>query len=135
MPTNNDLLFDLSDVDMGTCIATQNNAPFQLDLSSLFTDNTYDSVPTEMQSSDILSNICTSSKRSPSYDSSSESTTSRDGAVTLDMDVTSSKKTNSIQATLPNFTPLVLTGKPSKLMAQFLTGFSQLMEMKHFNFL
>lgn len=101
-----DLQFDLSDMDMDF-IGAKTASPFEIDLSSLFTS-------TDSASFTAVQSHFSNAERNPSYDaceSSSESTTSRDGAVSVDLGFEPKrKKPNVVQTTLPNFTPLVLTG-------------------------
>ena len=110
----NDMPFNLSDVDMNEGMSNTNDSPFEIDLSALFTDNTYDAAPTELSDLGIFVNEFDAGKVNSGYDaceSSAESTTSRDGMVSVDMEKIRAKKSKqTVQANLPNFTPLVLTG-------------------------
>jgi len=113
--SSDDLPFDLSDVDMEQCFSSKADSPFEIDLSSLFTQSTYDAAPANASNMDIFSNDFVTAKPNSGYDacceSSAESTTSRDGAITLNMDNISAKKSKqTVKENLPNFTPLVLTG-------------------------
>ena len=112
---NDELPFDLPDVDMEQCLNSKTDAPFEIDLSSLFTQSTYDAAPADATSLDIFGNKSNSQKPNCGYDacceSSAESTASPDGAVTLDMEkITVRKSKQTVKENLPNFTPLVLTG-------------------------
>ena len=103
-----DLQFNFSDIDMDY-VGAKAASPFEIDLSSLFTRNSCDPALLSVAEKDF-----SVSQRNPSYDaceSSAESTSSRDGVVSLNLEPDSKKrKTNPVQTALPNFTPLVLTG-------------------------
>ena len=120
---NSDLPLDFSDVDMEHCFSSKTDSPFQIDLSSLFTQSTYDAVQ-PLSNSDVFGNDFSSSKPSSGYDacceSSAESTTSREGVVALDMENLSTKKSEqTVKDSLPNFTPLVLTGRICNILSLF----------------